>query len=135
LLRRAFAKMVSRVGMLALLVLVLARVHAVVGAHAELEQPSAGAVPIVRTLPPRAVAWRQRRELPETSGRRPDRRFVRCAENVIGRFRFGSCLPQGAHELREERWEPLGGGVVRAGEPTVVRHARTFGYRRYSRVL
>jgi hypothetical protein len=35
---------------------------------------------------------------------------------------FGSCLPQGAQELREDRWEPLDGGVVRAGEPTVVRH-------------
>ena len=51
MLRRAFPRMVSRVGMLALLVLVLARVHAAVGAHAELERPSAGAVPIVRTLP------------------------------------------------------------------------------------
>ena len=60
--------MVSRVGMLALLVLVLARVHAAVGAHAALEQPSAGAVPIVRPLPVRTVALRQQRELPETSG-------------------------------------------------------------------
>jgi hypothetical protein len=85
LLRRAFPRMVSRVGMLALLVLALARVHAVVGAHAELEQPSAGTVPIVRPLPRHAPS--QRRELPETSGRRPDRRFG--AQNVIGRFGLG----------------------------------------------
>jgi hypothetical protein len=80
--------MVSRVGMLALLVLVLARVHAAVGAHADFEQPSAGAVPIVRPLPRHApshgASGGNFRKLPAAG-----RMAVWCAENVIGRFCLG----------------------------------------------
>jgi hypothetical protein len=107
--------------MLALLVLVLARVHAAVGAHADFEQPSAGAVPIVRPLPRHApshgASGGNFRKLP-AAGRIGGLVRRECDWAVL----VGSCLPQGAQELREDRWEPLDGGVVRAGEPTVVRH-------------